>query len=138
MKLILRLLAPALLALSLAGCVTDNLTANISTAVQAVTVGVQNPVTRNDLYAFENSMIVAFAGLNAYKKTCAQGAVDVNCRANIAKLQVYTRKIPKVLADARVFVKNNDQVNAQVAYSTAKQLYADFTALAAASNIKVQ
>ena len=133
-KLVIALCA----ALSLAACTTTDFTTGFSNVVTAATVGVQNPVTRNDLYAFENSMIVAFAGLNAYKKTCAQGAVDANCRANIAKLQVYTRKIPQVLADARVFVKNNDQVNAQVAYSTAKQLYADFTALAAASNIKVQ
>lgn len=126
------------LALSLGGCVTDNLALNLITAVKAVTVGVDNPVTKSDLNAFENSMIVAFAGLNAYKKACIRGAADVNCRANVAKVQVYTRKLPAALATTRGFVKSGDQVNAVKAYATAKQLFNDFTADATANNIKVQ
>lgn len=122
------------LAFGLGACsVTDGVNA-LSTAI----VGTTNPVTKNDLYAFENSMIVAFAGLNAYKKSCIAGAADVNCRANVAKLQVYTRRIPAALATTRAFVRQNDTVNAQIAYTALKQLFADFTAVATANNVRVQ
>lgn len=127
-----KLLIAAVVSLSLAGCVTVQDVANV------VTTNVQNPVTKQSLYQFENGMIVAFAGLNAYKKTCVSGAIPASCKDVIRKMQVYTRKLPAVLADVRRFVKNNDTANAQNAFNLAKSLYADFTALATANNIKVQ
>lgn len=121
--------------LALAGCVTTDSLSSITTAL---TTGVSNPVSKQDLYAFENGMIIAFAGLNAYKKSCANGALPPSCKDTVKQLQVYTRRIPPVLKDLRSFVKNNDQVNARIAYSTATQLLADFKAVATANNVQVQ
>lgn len=122
------------LALSLAGCATAQ---QVATVVTAATVGVKNPVTKKALYNFENGMIVAFAGLNAYKQTCQKGLIDQSCRQTIAELQVYTRQLPDDLAKVRVFVKQNDQVNAVVAFDLLQSLFANFKAAAAARNVKV-
>lgn len=134
-----RIIIAAVLALSLVSCAPARQAAEfVFDAVKIATVDVQNPVTKNDLYAVENSMIVAFAGLNAYKKTCVRGAIAPSCRGVIAKLQVYTRQVPPILDNLRDFVKNNDQVNAKIAYNTVKQLLADFKTTAAANNVQVQ
>lgn len=131
-----RLLAPLLIAVTLAlgGCAGTT----AGNLFQAFTVGTNNPITKDTLYQFENTMTIAFAGLNAYKKACVQGAVPVSCRTVIANLQVYTRKIPKALATVRSFVKNNDQVNAQTAYSALLDIYNNFKTAATASGVQVQ
>lgn len=127
------------LALALAGCQTAaQVLDDIGNVTRLATVGVANPVTKQDLYNFENTMIVGFAALNAYKKACLKGAVDTNCRANIVAMQKYTRQIPPTLAQVRTFVKNNDTVNATTAYATLKNLYANFKAIAVANNLGVQ
>lgn len=123
-----------ILALGLGGCVTVE---QVVRTVSVATVGVKNPVTRKALYNFENGMIVAFAGLNTYKITCQKGLIDQSCRQVVAELQVYTRQIPDDLARVRVFVKQNDQVNAVVAFDLLQTLFANFKAAAAARNIKV-
>lgn len=123
-----------LLSFSVAGCTTVNPVGLWNTA----TASMQNPVSKQTLYNFENGMIVAFAGLNAYKRTCVSGAIPASCKQVIANLQVYTRKIPGVLMQVRAFVKNNDQVNAITAFNTAKGLLAEFKSVAAVNNVKVQ
>lgn len=123
------------LALALGGCPSMSESLN---AVQLATIGVTNPVTKQDLYNFENTMIVAFAALNGYKKACIRGVVDTNCRANVAAMQTYTQQMPGLLATTRNFVKNNDQVNAASAFSTLQTLYGQFKTLALANNVKVQ
>jgi len=123
-----------ILALSLGGCVTVE---QVVRTVSVATVGVKNPVTKKALYNFENGMIIAFAGLNAYKRTCQKGLIDQSCRQVVAELQVYTRQIPDDLAKVRVFVKQNDQVNAVVAFDLLQTLFANFKAAAAARNVKV-
>jgi hypothetical protein len=130
-----KILIAAMLSVSLAGCVTLQ---DIPNAITAFTTGVKNPVSKEALYDFENGLIVAFAGLNAYKKSCSEGAIPSSCKDVIKQLQVYTRQIPAALKDVRNFVKNNDMVNAQIAYDTARSLYTDFVAVATANNVKVQ
>lgn len=122
------------MALGLAGCATDQ----ISTAIKAVTVGVTYPVTKSDLYTFENGMIIAFAGLNAYKKACIAEAADVNCKSNIASMQVYTRQLPPLLAQVRAFIKSGDTINATTAYNTLLAVYGNFKNIAIANGVKVQ
>lgn len=123
------------LAFSLAGCAQLQ---KVSDALHIATAGTANPVTKQDLYIFENGMIVAFAGLNAYKRACVAEAVDTNCKANISAMQVYTRQLPAMLKTVRAFVKNNDQVNAAIAFNTLKDLYSQFKALAITNGVKVQ
>ena len=127
-----KLLAACLLALSLAGC------AQLQAALQAgslITATINNPVTPDRLNAVENTMIIAFAGLNAYKQACLKGAADVNCRSNIAAIQAYTRRIPPLLTQLRLFVRMNDQVNAIVVYNQIQGLIAAFKSTAATAGV---
>jgi hypothetical protein len=126
-------------ALALGGCATvQQAVDSVGNAIGVVTTTVANPVTRERLYEFENGMIVAFAGLNAYKAACVRGALPQGCRTTIRGLQTYTRQLPAQLTIVRGFVKNNDQVNAALAYATLQQMYAEFKASATANGVKVQ
>lgn len=116
-----KLVLACMLAIGVAGCNPQTLAA-VQTALQFSTVGVNNPVTREQLYVVENSMIVIFAGLNAYKRSCRDGILPASCRVNIAKIQVHTRRIPGMLTSVRRFVRENDQVNAAVAFKTLVEL----------------
>lgn len=129
-----KIIIVALLTIGLSGCAGTT----AGNLFQAFTVGTKNPITKDVLYEFENTMTIGFAGLNAYKKSCLAGAVPVSCRTVIASLQVYTRKIPQALTTVRGFVKNNDQVNAQLAYTTLLDLYNQFKTAATASGVQVQ
>lgn len=103
----------------------------VSEVTGAVTAALQprpNPISRTDLYNIENSVTIAVTGLVAYRRACLRGQADANCRANIEKLQVYTRKMPPALASLRKFVKENNQVSAVTAYNALKDLVAQFTA----------
>lgn len=130
-----KLIVALALALSLGACAQLQ---NFQNAITAVTVGVNNPITKQDLYNFENGMTVVFAGLNAYKRACVQGAVDAKCKDNIHKIQVYTQQVPPLLRTARAYVKNNDQVNARIAYNTLVELYNEAKAIAISSGVQVQ
>lgn len=122
------------LALSLGACATVE---QVTTAISVATVGVTNPVTKQDLYQIENGMIIAFAGLNAYKRVCVQGVIDASCKDVIRTLQVYTRQLPTLLANARAFVKSGDQISARTAYNALVDVYSRFKSIATANNVKV-
>lgn len=109
----------------------------ITSAVQIATVGVASPITKENLYEFENGMIIAFAGLNAYKRLCVQGTIDPACKDVIRTLQVYTRQLPTLLANTRSFVKSGDQISARTAYNALTDLYSRFKSIATANNVKV-
>lgn len=131
-----KLLLALALTFAVAGCTPaiQKVTDGISTIV----VGVQNPIGKKELYALENSMIVGFAGLNAYKRTCIAGAISQSCRDVIKRLQTYTRRIPPALARLRSFVRNNDRVNAFTAYYEVKALIDSFKAEATANGVSVR
>lgn len=101
------------------------------------TVGIANPITSQMLYDAENGMILAFAGLGAYKRSCIAGAIQASCRSTIQSIQGYTRQVPSLLTSARAFVKNNDQVNAQIAYNTILDLVNKAKAIATANGVQV-
>lgn len=121
------------IALSLAGCASLQ---NANTAFDLATRSVQNPVSKNDLYRIEAGISIAFTALNTYKKACAQGIADTNCRSNIAAIQVYTRQVPPYLRQLRVFVKTNDQVNAVVVYNQLSGILSIIRSEAAARGIQ--
>lgn len=110
-----RLLIVPLLCLSLGGCLTLQ---GIETAFKLGTASITNPVTKDRLFEIETTVSLVFTGLNAWKKTCVQGLINVACKDQIAAVQVYTRQIPPYLKQLRVFVKTNDQVNATVAFNS--------------------
>lgn len=129
-----KLILVGMTALSLGACAEVK---QLQTAYGLVTASVANPVTKDDLYKVESGVQIIFAVLNAYKKGCIYGSVDVNCKANIAKIQVYTRQLPPLLTQLRLFVKTNDQVNASVVYNNIMQLITQFKAVATANGINV-
>lgn len=97
---------------------------SIQTAVHLGTASVANPVTPERLEQAENTMVLVFTGLNAWKFSCRNGVIPAGCKDQIASVQVYTRKLKPLLVELRVFVRNNDQVNAFIAFNTFSSLIA--------------
>lgn len=126
------------LAIILAVVLTISGCAQLQTALDVVstsTASIANPVTKDRLNDVENAAIIAFAGLNAYKRSCVERAIPSSCRTVIQKIQVYTRKLPQQLVNLRNFVNNNDQVNAITAYNAVTQALSDFRNVAIANNV---
>jgi hypothetical protein len=129
-----KLFFAAIAALSLGACA--QLTA-IEGGLSLATKSITNPVTKTDLYKFESGFQVVMTLLQTYKKSCAAGAVDANCKANIAAIQRYTTQIPPYLVQLRAFVKNNDQINAANTYNALVDLYTQAKTTAANLGVNV-
>lgn len=112
-----RFLIIPLLALSLVGCAGLPSFEQIKTVATLGTATVDNPITEERLNTIERGIIVVFAGLNAWKKSCKEGLINATCKEQIRAVQVYTRQIPPYLTRLRQFVRNNDQVNARVVWN---------------------
>lgn len=126
------------LALSLGACATLPSIQSIETAVKLGTTSVANPVTPERLEQAENSMVLVFTGLNAWKASCKNGVIPASCRDQIASVQVYTRKLPPLLKELRVFVRNNDQVSAFVAFNTFSSLIGAVRTQAAQNGVEIR
>lgn len=111
---------------------------SLQTAVQLGTASVANPVTPERLEQAENALVLVFTGLNAWKASCRNNVIPAGCRAQIASVQVYTRKLPPLLAELRVFVRKNDQVNAFVAFNTFTSLIATVKTQAAQNGVEIR
>lgn len=98
---------------------------------------VTNPVTPQMLNTAENTMIVIFAGLNAYKESCAQKIIPDSCRGVIAEMQSYTIRVPALLGTARRLVRSGDQINAITAYNELINLMTSLRQQAAAKGVVV-
>jgi hypothetical protein len=85
----------------------------------------------------ESALTIVFAGLDAWKKSCIQGLIPPVCKQQINSVQVYTRQIPPYLAQLRVFVKANDQVNATVVFNNLTSLIGIVKTQAAAGGANV-
>lgn len=127
-----RFLAVCVITLSLGGCAALQ---NVTTAVQVATASVANPVTKERLFKLESAVILVFSGLNTWKKACRDDLINASCKGQIAAVQVYTRKIPPYLVQLRVFVRDNDQVNAVVLYNNIMDLVASAKAQAAQADV---
>lgn len=121
-------------ALMLPGCITLQ---DLGNAVGFATASISNPVTPNMLAELEEGAVAAFSVLGAYKRDCIKGVIPASCQKAIRATQVYTRKIPPILVNLRAFVRNNDQVNAVIAYNTIKNLVIDMKQAAANNGVKV-
>lgn len=127
-----KFLAVALVAVSLGGCAQLQA---LQSAIQIGTATVANPVTPDRLFQMENAAQLIFVGLNTWKTSCKQGVLPVSCKTQIAQVQVYTRQIPPYLTQLRVFVKNNDQINAQVVFNQIGGLISTVKAQAAQASV---
>lgn len=121
-------LAIVFVALSLGGCA--QLSA-VSGGLSLITKTVQNPVTDQELYQIEASIRILTEALLTYRRACINGSADLRCRENIAAIQPYTRQVPTLLTQLRLFVRNNDQINAVVIYNQLTQLYTNVKSSAA-------
>lgn len=129
-----RYIAIALLGLTLAGCAQlQAVTDGISLATKTIA----NPVTKEDEAKVELAMDTALQLLLTYKRACIKGTADVNCKANIAMLQPYTRAAVPLLAQLRTFVDNSDQINASVVYNQLSALYVNLKTAAKSVGINV-
>lgn len=133
-----KIIAISLLALSLGGCagVTEKFQI-IGAGISLATKSIANPVTKNEEAQIELALDAAIDVLRAYKQACIQGTVDKNCKANIAQIQVYTRQIKPLVAQLRIFVDNNDQINASVVYNQLTSLYSNVKSVAANLGVNV-
>lgn len=129
-----RLLLVVAVAVGLGGCAQIQ---RVQDAVVAVTKSYTNPVTRADLDNAEGGVQLIFTGLNTYKRACVQGIADKNCRANIAAIQVYTRKVPPVLKELRRSVDSGDQVNAISVYNGLMTIIRDIRNEAYIRDVKI-
>ena len=129
-----RIIIALALSLSLSGCITF---AELGTAFQLGTASITNPVTKTRLNQMESAITIVFAGLNAWKSSCAKGLIPVSCREQIAQVQIYTRQIPPYLTQLRGFVKTNDQINATVVFNTLTSLIGTVKSQAAASGASI-
>ena len=109
----------------------------VGTGISLATKSISNPVTKTEEAQIELAMDSAIEALKTYKKACVAGSADVNCRANIAQIQVYTRQIKPLVIQLRNFVDNNDQVNATVIYNELTSLYANVKTIANNLGVKL-
>jgi len=109
----------------------------VGTGISLATKSISNPVTKTEEAQIELAIDSAIEALKTYKKACVAGSADVNCRANIAQIQVYTRQIKPLVAQLRNFVDNNDQINATVVYNQLTSLYANVKTIATNLGVKL-
>ena len=122
-----RIILALTLSLSLAGCA--NLQA-ITDGISLATKSIANPVTPAEEAQVEVALDAAIDLLKAYKRACVAGTADVNCKANIAQIRAYTIQVKPLVAQLRLFVDNNDQINAAVVYNELRALYVNVKATA--------
>lgn len=124
------------IAIGVGGCSAETME-KFNRAVQFATVGITQPVTEEHLYVAQQSMVVVFAGLNAYRRSCIQQIIPASCKDHITAIQKYTKRIPAALTTVRAFVRNNDQVNAATAFRTLNQLIDDAKGEAAKAGVPI-
>lgn len=120
------------LALALGGCEEFK---RFADAIPAITQGIEQPISRDTLADVESGFIVVFAALNAYKESCVRKAIPQSCKNVIEQMQAYTVMLPPLIRNLRMFVKNNDQVNALTVYRTVTGLMDDLKQVGRSANV---
>lgn len=87
-----------------------------------ITASTTNPVTPAMLGEIEEGLSAATAGLLTYRRLCLRGQADSHCRGNILIIQIYTKQAKPLILALRRFVRENDQVNAVVAFNTLRDI----------------
>lgn len=84
-----------------------------------LTESIDNPITPKRSAQIQQSLRVVVAGLRAHKRLCKRSVLPPSCVDDVNRLQGYVRDAKPVLARLRVFVEQNDQVNARLAFNEA-------------------
>ena len=108
-----KLLAITLVTLSLGGCAQLQTAQNLA---NIATTSIDNPVTQEKMYQIEASLRIATEALLTYRRACIAGTADLRCRENIEAIQPYTRQVPPLVAELRMFYRQDDKINALVVY----------------------
>ena len=97
-------------ALSLTACAGMN--KSLLEGGTSVLVEAANPITAERLYQIEASLSTAASAAIVYRRSCLTGALPRSCRAIVEKIRGYSSTARLMLTRLRVFVRQNDQVNA--------------------------
>lgn len=116
-----RYLAIFVVALSLGGCagtVERIAESTLGLPEGALTEQYNNPITWQMSAQIQQGLRVVVAGLRTHKRLCERSVLPPSCVDDVNRLQGYVRDARPVIAELRVFVKKNDQVNARLAFNT--------------------
>lgn len=127
-------LAVVMVTLTLGGCAQLQTAQNL---MNIATASIDNPVTAEKMYQIEASLRIAVEALLTYRRACLAGSADLRCRENIEAIQPYTRQVPPLLAELRLFYRNDDKVNALVVYKRLGNIYNSIVTQAASRGINV-
>jgi hypothetical protein len=129
-----RIILVAALSLSLGACAQLQTLQNIA---KFATATITNPVTKEMEAQIELGFDAALQILLSYRHACIAGTADKNCRQNIEVIQPYTKQAKPLIAQLRLFVDKNDQVNAVVVYNQLVGLYGNLKTSAAAVGMNI-
>jgi hypothetical protein len=126
-KLLTSLAVIAGLALPAGGCATFGDITGIPSSVLTTTIN--NPVTKNDLADVERAYQAALGVANVYVELCRNRQIArASCRPVVERIQGYVGQAHAALVQLRLFVRNNDTVNALSAIVAARAAIAGFQA----------
>lgn len=136
-KTFLRL--PALvLMLALCAPVLGGCSGGLKTAWDAVTTGIKNPISKNEMALAESAVITARTGVIAYLMlpTCAAGQVSsilMPCANEAIQRQIgyYDEQVEAQLQNARAFIRDNPNVSASKVIAKLNSAISDFNAVKA-------
>lgn len=120
-----KLLLPAVLALALAGCANGSLL-DIGRAVTGIpsavfTTTISNPIGKQELADVERGYQAALGVANVYVELCrTRQLARASCRPVVERIQSYVGQAHRALVQLRVFVRNNDTINAASAIAAVR------------------
>lgn len=122
-----KILAPLLVAatLALGGCATLERVVGLPAGVLTTTIN--NPVGPKELADIERAYQGAIGIVNVYVELCrSRQLARASCRPVVVRIQGYVGQAHAALVQLRVFVRNNDTINAMSALAAVRQAIANF------------
>lgn len=119
------LLVAASLSLSLGGCATLENIAGLPSGILTSTIN--NPVGPREMADIERAYQGALGVANVYVELCRSRQIArTSCRPVVVRIQGYVAQAHAALVQLRVFVRNNDTINAMSALAAVRQAIANF------------
>lgn len=113
------------LALTLGGCATLENIAGLPSGILTSTIN--NPVGPREMADIERAYQGALGVANVYVELCRSRQIArPTCRPVVVRIQGYVSQAHAALVQLRVFVRNNDTINAMSALAAVRQAIANF------------
>lgn len=115
--------------ISLGGCLTTGDIGSVITGLPSTvfTTTVNNPVGKRELADIERGYQAALGVANVYVELCrSRQIVRASCRPVVERIQSYVGQAHAALVQLRVFVRNNDTINAMSAIAAVRTAIAGF------------